>query len=233
LKIIKYDIGKKKILEILSQYKHNEIVEIGCGFSSILNDIDDFSNLYIVEPGKQFYQKALRDREEHSNKEKIHVYNNYFEDWAPGISFSAPDFIIMSCLLHEVEDTDSIFDKLGKLSNKNTITHISVPNANSFHRLLALEMGLIKSIYEKSGNQLQFEQDRIFDIERLCKIAIENGFKVIEKGSYNFKPFTHKQMQDMIDTGFITERILDGLYKMEKYVPGTGSEIFINIQKPQ
>jgi hypothetical protein len=35
-------------------------------------------------------------------------------------------------------------------------------------------------------------------------------------------------MQNLIDSGFIDLKFLEGLYKMEKYMPGLGSEIYIN-----
>ena len=38
-------------------------------------------------------------------------------------------------------------------------------------------------------------------------------------------------MQDMINAGLITEQIINGFYKMERYLPNLGSEIFVNIKK--
>ena len=39
-----------------------------------------------------------------------------------------------------------------------------------------------------------------------------------------------QQMQKLIDSGYIDLDILKGLYKMEKYMPGLGSEIYINVK---
>ena len=38
-------------------------------------------------------------------------------------------------------------------------------------------------------------------------------------------------MQDMIDAGFISEEMLAGFYRMEKYLPEIGSEIYVVVKK--
>jgi hypothetical protein len=222
---------KQKVKDTLARYKHSSIVEVGCGLSSVMNDMEDFEKLQVIEPGKLFHEKAVKDSLSHSQKEKIFVVREYFELWKPESGLVPPDFIIISCLLHEVENAIALLEKAREISSKDTVIHINVPNARSFHRLLAVEMGLIKNIHEKSENQLKFQQYRIFDIEELSQLVKTANFEIIECGTFSFKPFTHKQMQNMIDAGLISEEMLDGFYKMEKYLPEVGSEIFMNIKK--
>jgi hypothetical protein len=92
-------------------------------------------------------------------------------------------------------------------------------------------MGLIKTEFQKSDSNIQFQQHTVFNLDLLKETVEKNGFKVIESGSYSFKPFTHQQMQNMINVNLITEQMLDGFYKMERYLPELGSEIFVNIKK--
>ena len=47
---------------------------------------------------------------------------------------------------------------------------------------------------------------------------------------YFIKPFTHKQMFEMLETKIIDEKVLEGLYGMTKYMPNLGSEIFIEFK---
>ena len=47
-------------------------------------------------------------------------------------------------------------------------------------------------------------------------------------GSYFVKPFTHKQMENLLKEGIINEKIIDGLNGMTKYMPNLGSEIYID-----
>ena len=61
--------------------------------------------------------------------------------------------------------------------------HANVPNAKSFHRLWAVEAGLIKSEYEKSAMQIRLQQSHTFDLESLQRLVQQAGFAVEESGS--------------------------------------------------
>jgi hypothetical protein len=101
-----------------------------------------------------------------------------------------------------------------------------VPNAKSFHRLLALEAGLIDSIYQYSENDKIFQRRAVFNIGTYSDLFRRNGFTIRECGTYFIKPFTHQQMDKMVSGGIIDSKVLDGLNNMIKYLPEFGAEIF-------
>jgi hypothetical protein len=140
------------------------------------------------------------------------------------------DLILMSSLLHEIPDCESLLCATALLSGPATIVHLNVPNAKSFHRVLALEMGLIDHLTEKSQTQQQMQQSHTFDLDRLEAMVNATGFKAIEKGSFFVKPFTHAQMALLQEVNVATNQMLDGLYSLSKYFPEYGSEIYMNIQ---
>ena len=72
------------------------------------------------------------------------------------------------------------------IPNPNTIIHINVPNANSFHRLLAVEMGLIENVFELSKNNVSFQQQNVFDLNKLIELVEKLDFKIIE--SFSISP---------------------------------------------
>jgi SAM-dependent methyltransferase len=218
---------KKKLKEILNKYPHSSILEVGCGLESIFLDIDDYDKITVVEPADLFFEKALVDRES-KNDNDISIIKGYLEESTERLSNSTFDFILISSLLHEIPNLDLFLDSIYKLANADTVIHVNVPNADSFHRVLAVEMGLIESQFEKSQNNIEFQQNVIFDMTKLKRIFDKAGFEILEEGSYSLKIFRHIDMQSLIDSGFIDLRFLEGLYKMEKYLPGLGSEIYIN-----
>lgn len=57
---IQVQFRRKKVLEILTKYKHENILEVGCGKDSIVNYIPgkDYNFFYIVEPIKEFLNLA-------------------------------------------------------------------------------------------------------------------------------------------------------------------------------
>jgi 2-polyprenyl-3-methyl-5-hydroxy-6-metoxy-1,4-benzoquinol methylase len=227
----KYQVNfrKKKIIEILGNYNHKTTLEIGCGLESIFHAYNTFDKLIILEPGLKFYEKAKIDIEK-NGLNNIEIFNLYLEDSLELLSNFKFDFIIISSLLHEIPNPKLFLSIIKKISNSNTVIHINVPNANSFHRLLAVEMGLINSVFELSKNNLNFQQQNVFDIKKLVNIVQDLDFKIIESFSYSFKPFTHNQMQKMLDSKLLTEEMLEGFYKLENKLPGIGSEIGINIK---
>ena len=138
------------------------------------------------------------------------------------------DFIVCSGLLHEVEDPIRLVQEIVSICTQNTIVHINVPNANSMHRLIALEIGIIKNVHDMSERNIDLQQQNVFDLSALCDLTVKAGLTILDRGSYFIKPFTHQQMHQMMQQKIITEDVLYGLYELTKYIPELGSEIYID-----
>lgn len=218
---------KRKILETLSAYRPRSILEIGCGLDPFFNHYTEFDSFTVVEPCEQFFYDASEQANGNSN---VTVVRGTLQENISLLSSRNYDMILMSSLLHEIPDAASLLCATAKLCNAQTIVHLNVPNAKSFHRVLALEMGLITNLYEKSEIQLQMQQSHTFDLESLAKLSMACGFKVIEQGSFFVKLFTHAQMASLQTSGVVTDAMLDGLYQLSKHFPEHGSEIYMNIQ---
>lgn len=218
---------RKQVLKILEQYPHRRILEIGCGMEPLFKHLDSngYDQYVVVEPSEQFCQNALK---ESSENDKIICINDYFDAEGEVKKYQF-DFIICSSLLHEVENPEELLKNIAMICTESTIVHINVPNANSFHRLLAKEMNLIDDVHEMSDQNKLYQQHNVYDMARLSKVVEDAGFRVMETGSYFVKPFTHKQMFDMLENHIIDEGVLDGLYNIGKYFPEYGSEIFVNV----
>jgi ubiquinone/menaquinone biosynthesis C-methylase UbiE len=216
---------KKIILELLATLKPTRILEVGCGLESIFLEYTDFEHAVIVEPASDFHRQAV---DQFSDLEKITIFKGTLEEMAPQLEQFNFDLVIVSSLIHEITELSKFMDSLLCLAKTTTVFHFNVPNAHSFHRLLAQEMGIIKSVFEKSTNNIQFQQSTVFSMESLTDLVHRFGFEVIDNGSYFIKPFTHLQMQKMLDNSIINADVLMGLNQMIKYMPSLGSEIYIN-----
>ncbi len=89
-------------------------------------------------------------------------------------------------------------------------------------------MNIISDKFEESDNNKIFQQNTNFDLIKLKDIVEIQGLKVIEDGSFFVKPFSHKQMNTMMQQHIIDEKVLDGLFNLTKYIPQFGSEIYVN-----
>jgi SAM-dependent methyltransferase len=221
---------KGKLLEILKKFNHRKLLEIGCGLEPLFSDLTTYEKFYVVEPAELFFENAKSQLFDNNNR-NVTLFNSLLEDCEEILVKYDFDFIIASSILHEIVDTEKFLKVIYNISNCETVIHINVPNSNSFHRLLALEMGIINTVEDLSHSNIQFQQKQVFDIIKLTNLVKKVGFEIIESGSYSFKPFTHHQMQALVDHNIITEDILNSLSKMTNYFPDYGSEIYVNLRK--
>ena len=142
------------------------------------------------------------------------------------------DMVILSCVLHEVPNPAAMLKAIRRHCTFKTVLHVNVPNAKSLHRLLAVAMGIIPSSNQQSDMQKIMQQrEMIYNSHSLSAELSASGFNVVEEGSLFVKPFTHCQMQVLVDSGFMTRAMLDGLDKLVDLLPDLGSEIWVNAMR--
>lgn len=217
---------KRLLLELLDRQRPRRVLEVGCGLDTLANYWTDAERFVIVEPGARFASEARRCT---AGRADVEVVEDTLEG-AVGQLRGDFDLILLSSLLHEVVDGEALLAATRELAGTTALVHVNVPNARSFHRLLALEMGLLSDVQAISGLQQQLQQHRTFDLDTLAATVEAQGFDVVETGSYFVKPFTHAQMQQLLDEGFLSPQMLDGLWGLTKHLPGAGSEIFVNVR---
>lgn len=222
------EIRKKMILKQCSKYPHASILEIGCGLEPFFLECHDFQQMVIVDSSKIFADNARKLVQQQGVPVLVvdgFLENKVEEIQKTGIKF---DFVLLSGVLQEVEEPHKMLHAIRELCNEDTILHVNVPNAKSFHRLLAVEMGLIQDPHQKSDMNILLQQRCVYDMDLLRSEIARAGFVILDSGSYFIKPFTHAQMQRCLAEGIFDQRLLEGLEGMIKYFPEYGGEIFIN-----
>lgn len=222
---------KRMLQEKAFCYPHARILEIGCGLEPLfLLDID-FDHLTLIEPSPAFIKNAARLLHQANLQGKVALINGFLEDHVDLLQSKGFDLIILSSLLHEIENPDRFLKAVNAIADSDSIVHINVPNAHSFHRLLALKAGLINSLTERSETQIRLQQHHTFDLQTLSRLCNENGFMIIDQGTYFIKPFTHAQMEALLRKGVIEPAVMDGFFDMIAYMPDLGAEIYMNVKK--
>lgn len=224
-------IRRGKVVESLERYPHGRVLEVGCGLEPIFEWWSGFERLTVVEPCPEFVARA---RAAADGREAVEVVEGFLEDVAG--SLIPPrgdffDFIVVSSLLHEVSDPERLLATLRELSGPDTVLHFNVPNVRSFHRLLALEMGLIGDLFEASETERHFRRHTRFDRARLEGMLSVAGFEVLRFGTYFVKPFTHGQMEKVIDAGILPHSVIYGLDQMICHIPEMGAEMFAEARR--
>ena len=219
---------RKKILEFVNKLEPKRILEIGVGREPLFLFYDKFDKYVFIEPSDEFYYNAVKLTDK--DKRIVSIKNYFGEEFIQKKydELKEFDFIICSSLLHEIEDLESFLKALHKICDKKTILHVNVPNSHSLHRLLAKHIGLIKDEHQMSKRNISLQQQRVFDLDSLEKTLSNAGFKIIDKGSYFIKPFTHAQMEKLIESGICDDKMLDGFFSLADDLPKFGSEIYAN-----
>lgn len=219
-------VRRAEVLASLARYPHRHVLEVGCGLEPLFTHADDWGAFTVVEPSAEFVERA---RALAAGRGGVRVVQGFFEEVQPRLVGPPPDFVVVSSLLHEVSDPGALLAALRAASGPGTVVHLNVPNMRSFHRLLALEMGVIDDLFEPSALERRFQRRTRYDAAALRGAVEAAGFRVLREGSYFVKPFTHAQMTALRDAGVLDARMLRGLGRMVRHLPGMGCEIYVEL----
>ena len=182
-------LRKKLLIERIDKNKPLEILEVGCALDPLFMHISDLVKVTTIEPTEEFFLDAQKKQNTKPTSRFI-IVTTVLEDFETQKSF---DFIVASGVLHEVSNPDLFLKRLLHLATSTTTIHINVPNASSFHRELALEMGLIEDIQAISDNQKLMQQtQKFYTIDTLEAVLVNSGFTVVDSGGYLINSRMHK-----------------------------------------
>lgn len=216
---------RKKILRKLPKAgKGLNILEIGCGVDSFINLFPGFKTYTVVEPISDFLDKNKAKFDAHEN---VYIHNAVLEEFKENNKF---DLILISSLLHEVNNIEIFLDKVKSLCQKGTLVHTNVPNQNSLHRKLGLEMGILKNSHEISETGNRFQRKREFSLDKLVRCFPVQEYKVLDSGSYFFKPFSSEQLKKVLDFQIIDENTIDAMFNLGCHEDIEGAEIFVLVE---
>ena len=223
-------LRRLETLKLLDTYKPARVLEVGCGMKPIFTDFKGFSHMTVVEPAKGFASHARWLAEQHDLADKVAVKQAFLE--GAGLEAGEFDMILLVSLLHEVADPEVFLKKAVSLGQSGARYLLNVPNQMSFHRQLAVKLGLIKEESEISAQQVKLQQNRIFNRQNLTELSESVGLRVLDSYTSIFKPFTHGQMQKLMDQQILTQQQVHAFCSMMSLVDHeAGSEIMLVAEK--
>ncbi|HMU46619.1 MAG TPA: methyltransferase domain-containing protein [Chitinophagaceae bacterium] len=176
---------------------------------------DDFEVLHVVEGSLNL----LNEIPEYPNVTKFH---SFIENFNPPITY---DFILMDHILEHIEEPQEALSKVKSFLNPRGTIIIGVPNAKSIHRLVAVKMGYLKSIYELNQRDRELGHYRVYDMDTLSKEILNSGLKIKKKEGVFFKPLSNGQIQENWDA-----KMIEGFYQLGFDFPENTAEIYIIAQ---
>lgn len=215
------------LLRHLLLVQSRRILEVGCGLElfvevAIRSGVD-FERWVVIEPALQF---AARARTLAVAEPRLSVVEGYCQDPAVGkaVRELGPfDVVLISQVLHEVEDPIHLLQSALALAAPGVHVLVTTPNALSFHRLLAVEMGLMPTPQALSSRNRRFRQGVVFDPDRLRILLEQVGLRNLQFEGYMFKPFTHVQMARVLE--LLPPGVSEGLDRLGQKFPQHAAEI--------
>jgi len=220
---LQIEFRRRLVLAQIARLAPARLLEVGCGERPLFTDLPGTA-CTVVEPTPAFAANARRLA---AGRPDVRVAADYLEHF--DAAAEAYDLIVVSCVLHEVPDPQVFLKAVRRLCGPRTVVHVNVPNARSLHRLLAVAMGLIPDPATPSQTQqLMQQRAAIYDAASLRAALAVARLHVHEGGTLFVKPFTHGQMQQLVDLGFMTLAMLDGLDRLVQWLPELGSELWVH-----
>ena len=173
--------------------------------------IADFETLTIVDGAEDLLQKIP----DYKNVIKSHAL---FEEFHPKVKFNT---IIMEHILEHVGEPVALLDRVKDWLAPDGKLLIGVPNANSFHRLAAVKMGLLDEPGQLNERDHALGHRRVYTPEALRVEMEAAGISVEIVGGVFFKPLSNQQIQDNWN-----EMMIQGFYELGKDFPENAAEIY-------
>jgi len=175
-----------------------------------------FESLHLVEGSREL----LSQIEDYPNIVKFH---SLFENFETDNRYQT---IIMSHVLEHIADPVGVLKRIHQWLDAAGVFLVSVPNARSIHRMVAVEMGLLENVYQLNERDHQLGHYRIYDTATLVSHLEEAGFKIRETGGIFLKPLSNGQIEQQW-----TPEMVEGFFKAGKYFPEHCAEIFAVCEK--
>lgn len=175
--------------------------------------VQDFSKVVAVDGSEKF----IDDLKKKDIANLIPVCS-LFEEFEYSEKF---DTVIMAHILEHVDNPVEIISIGKKFLKQDGVLLIDVPNAKSFHRLAAVEMGLLKAIDELNETDNLLGHRRVYTSELMRDHIKQAGLKPVHWGGHFLKTVSNKQMEESWN-----QQMMDAYFEVGKRFPDNCAEIY-------
>lgn len=219
----------QRLLEVIDKLQSiqnfQNILEIGPGGNSVYKKFLEFDSYTILEPIKYFLETL---KIENLN---VDIRNETVEEFIESKPKNKFDLIILSSVIHEIENPKLFLISLSDLIEVKTKILVVVPNNQSIHRIIGELEGFEKAGAVLTQTERRMQQGMSFSVESFVDFATLTGYKVTEIFTSFIKPLPHFKMHDLQQSGALSESDLNSLYSLSNFLQPYGSEIFAILEK--
>jgi SAM-dependent methyltransferase len=208
----------KKISSLLSPGL--KVLELGYGEGTVSSKVfSDYGvDRHIIEGSKALAISAARIL-----GDQVTVHSCLFSEFEPKERF---DLVLATNVFEHVENTQELFELIHEWLLPDGVCVITVPNSESFHRKLAVKMGLQVSTKDLSPRDFAVGHLRVYDLAQLSHEVRLNGFKIVRSEGMVIK-FLSNSLQLKLP-----REVIAALHKLASEYPAEyAANLYLEISK--
>lgn len=124
----------------------------------------------------------------------VGVHHALFSEFRPSREY---DVILATNVLEHVDDPAETLSYIHSWCGPNTRIIVTVPNAESIHRRLAVLMGIQPALDTLSPRDHLVGHQRVYDWDRLEQEVSQAGFTVVDKRGFLLKVLPNSMLKDL------------------------------------
>ena len=193
------------------------LLELGIGHGHSARRFASHYPRYVVVEGSTKMIDRFRSME---GMGSVEVAQSMFEDFSTTDRF---DVIVMGFVLEHVADPDAILRRFREFLTPRGSLFATVPNAESLHRRLGYEAGLLPDLMQLGDADRQLGHQRLYTVASLRRAVEQAGYHVKAVEGLLLKPITTAQ----IKTLRLPDSVLNAMLKVGVQYPELSAGLLI------
>ncbi len=190
---------------IVENAKGPNILELGCADGLVTKELcQNFHDVTAVDASLELLTKARQCAP------RATFVHTLFEDFHPSEQYNT---VILGHVLEHVENPLTILQMIPPWMNHGGIAIITVPNGDSIHRRVGVELGMLQQTTELNEDDIRIGHRRVFTIESLRDLVHKAGFTILREQGILLKPLSNRQMLHW------PQELFQALYRLGKKLP--------------
>ena len=216
-----YEEKRQRLFHTMSQYHRPGIaLEMGSADGIMTQKLcGEFESLTVVD-GSQLFLDQLKEKVVADN---IKVDCALFEEYNSEVKFNN---IFMTHILEHLDDPILVLKRSLDWLADDGYVFIAVPNANSLHRYVGVEMGMLEKRDSLNDQDVLLGHRRVYTPDLLKSHVESAGYKIEKFGGQMVKPLSNRQIQDQW-----SPELISAFFGLSDKLPELCSEIFIIASK--
>lgn len=195
-----------------------ELLELGMADGQMTSHfLDVCRHVVCVEGASEFVEQGRREFSEELRRGNLQIVQSLFEEYRPDRTF---DVVVAGLILEHLPEPVEMLRWFRRWVAPGGSLLVSVPNAHSLHRLVAVKMGLLDTPDQLNEQDARLGHQRCYTPDLLREQIAAAGLELLELRGILLKPLANRQIE-----GVWTPQMLDGFFELGKDLPELCAEL--------